>query len=84
MGLIQREVENSGIPTVSIFNVRKFSNKVKPPRAVFLDFPTGHALGEPFNEDEQRIILVDAFIALYSIETRGTIIDLPYQWKVSE
>ncbi|RMG00802.1 MAG: hypothetical protein D6726_10740 [Nitrospirae bacterium] len=84
MGLIQREIERAGIPTVGISIVRRFSEKVKPPRTVFLRWPFGHPLGEPFNIDQQRTVLLEAFRALYTIEEPGTIIDLPYRWRKDE
>ena len=81
MGLIQREIERKGISTVGISIVRRFSEEIKPPRTVFLRWPYGHPLGEPFNVAQQRTVLIDALNALYSIKTPGEIIDLPYKWK---
>jgi hypothetical protein len=74
-------VEKAGIPTVGISIVRKISENVKPPRTVFLPWPFGHPLGEPFNVAQQRTVLVDALSALCSITAPGTIIDLPYPWR---
>jgi hypothetical protein len=79
--LIQREIERAGIPTVGISIIRRFSEKIKPPRTVFIAWPYGHPLGEPFNVAQQRTILLDALKAIHSIKTPGDIIDLPYRWK---
>ncbi len=81
MGLIQREIEKNGISTIGISIVRKFTEKVKPPRTIFLKWPFGHPLGEPFKKDQQRAVLLKAFDALNSIEIPGEIIDLPFRWK---
>jgi len=81
VGLIQREIEKAGISTIGISIVRSFSEKIKPPRTVFVGWPFGHPLGEPFNVAQQRTVLMEAFAALYSIETPGGIVDLPYRWK---
>ena len=81
MGLIQREIERGGISTVGISIVRRFSEEIKPPRTVFLRWPYGHPLGEPFNVAQQRTVLIDALNALYTIKTPGEIIDLPYRWR---
>ena len=81
MGLIQREVEKAGIPTISISILRKLTEEVKPPRAVFLKWPFGHPLGEPGNVAQQMTVLRDAFQALEEIKKPGTIIDLSYRWK---
>lgn len=81
MGLIQREIESAGISTIGISIVRSFSEKIKPPRTVFLDWPFGHPLGKPFNVVQQRSVLIASFRALYSIRTSGLIVDLSYRWK---
>jgi len=36
VGLVQREIEKKGIPTISISIVRKFTEEIRPSRAVFL------------------------------------------------
>ncbi len=79
--MIQREIERSGIPTVGISIVRKFTEQVKPPRSVFLKWPFGHPLGDPFQILQQRAVLIEAFNALYAILKPGEIIDLPFKWK---
>ncbi|MDO8426858.1 MAG: hypothetical protein Q7T24_05030 [Deltaproteobacteria bacterium] len=84
MGLIQREIENEGIPTIGISIVRKFTEEVRPPRSVFLKWPMGHPLGEPGKIEQQMIVLRAAFKALETIKEPGTIIDLPYRWKRHE
>jgi hypothetical protein len=81
VGLIQREIEKDGISTIGISIGRSFSEKIKPPRTVFLHWPFGHPLGEPFNTAQQRTVLVAALDNLYSISTPGQIVDLPYKWK---
>ena len=81
MGLIQREVEGIGIPTIGISVVREYTMKVKPPRTIFLRWPFGHPLGEPFNTAQQRAVLSEAFKALYAIQIPGEIIDIPFRWR---
>ena len=56
------------------------SQAVKPPRSVFLNFPLGHQTGKPGQPALQRQILLDAFRALDSMTTPGSIIHLPYLW----
>lgn len=81
MGLIQREIEKTGLSTIGISIVRRLSEKVKPPRTVFLRWPFGHPLGEPFNVAQQRTVLISALNALYSITQPGEIVDLPFRWR---
>lgn len=79
--MIQREIEKAGISTIGISILRKFSEKVKPSRTIYLRWPFGHPLGEPFNLAQQRVVLIEAFKALYSINKPGQIIDIPFKWK---
>ena len=81
MGLIQREIEKVGIATVGISIVREYSEKVKPPRTVFLRWPFGHPVGEPGNSVQQRAVVYEALRALYQIKEPGTIVDLPFRWR---
>ena len=81
MGLIQREIEKAGIATIGISIVREFTEKVQPPRTVFLRWPFGHPLGEAGNIRQQRAVVLEALRALYTISTPGEIIDLPFRWR---
>ena len=53
---------------------------VKPPRAVFVNFPLGHQTGKPHQPKLQRSIVRDAFLALESMAKPGTVVTLPYVW----
>jgi len=81
VGLIARVIEEHGIPTVGISIVRQYTEKVKPPRTIYLNWPYGHPFGEPFHVDQQRSVLLKAIEALYEITDPGTIIDIPWRWK---
>lgn len=61
--------------------MKKFTERVKPPRSIYLNWPFGHPLGEPFNVAQQREILMEMFKAFYDIDSPGVIINLPYKWK---
>lgn len=81
MGLIQRAIEAEGIPTVGISILKEVTQKVRPPRSVFLRYPFGHPLGEAFNVAQQRTILLDALRALETIAEPGTIVEPGYAWR---
>ena len=81
MGLVQREIEKAGIPTIGISIFRSYTEKVKPPRTVHLRWHFGHPLGEPGNVPQQRAVLFKAFEAFAGITAPGTIIDLPFRWR---
>jgi D-proline reductase (dithiol) PrdB len=87
VGLIQREIreiEKAGASTIGISLVRGVSEKIRPPRTVFLPWPFGHPLGEPFDVVQQRTVLLSALHALQSITTPGSILDLPYRWRTEK
>ncbi len=61
--------------------VREYSEKVKPPRTIFVRWPFGHPLGEPFNVRQQQAVLARSLCALCSLREPGSIEDLPYRWR---
>lgn len=81
VGLIQRAIEAEGIPTVGISILKEVTEKVRPPRSVYLRYPFGHPLGEAFNARQQRAILLDALHALETIAEPGTIVEPGYRWR---
>jgi len=80
VGLIQRIIESSGIPTIGISINRSYTESVKPPRSIFLDWPFGHPLGEPGHVAQQTAVLGRAFDALDTIDRPGEIIDIGWRW----
>lgn len=81
MGLIAREIERAGIPTVTLSVVREASVRSPAPRTVFVPFRLGQVFGEPRADVQQRAILLDALAALLTMRAPGAILDLPYRWK---
>ena len=64
VGLIQRAIEYAGITTVSISLLREITERIRPPRALFVSYPLGYPLGEPDNPDLQTRIMRAAFALL--------------------
>ena len=60
------------------------TQSVKPPRAVFVNFPLGHQTGPPDKPELQRQIVTDAMRAFETITTPATIIELPYVWNAAD
>jgi hypothetical protein len=81
VGLIAREIELAGIPTVTLSVVREASVRTPAPRNVFVPFRLGQVFGEPGAVAQQRAVLIDALGALLRLTTPGQILDLPYRWK---
>jgi hypothetical protein len=55
--VLARVIEGHGIATTSISMVREHTEKVKPPRALWVPFPYGHALGRPGDAALQHRVL---------------------------
>src|SRR5262249_24072253 len=62
--------------TTSISLIREHTEKVKPPRALFVPFPFGHPLGEA-NDPELQARVVRAALALIGRETGPVLEDYP-------
>ncbi|HYL58052.1 MAG TPA: hypothetical protein VEU51_04220 [Candidatus Acidoferrales bacterium] len=84
VGLIAREIEAAGIPTLCMTSALDITQAVKPPRAVFVNFPLGHQTGPPDRPELQRQIVSDAMRAFATIATPGTIVELPYVWDAND
>ncbi len=68
MSVLARVFEEHGIATVAIAMVREHAARVKPPRALFVPFFFGFALGNPNDPDHQHCVLRAAFDLLQHSE----------------
>ena len=72
--MLARALEAQGIATTSISFVREHTEKVKPPRALFVPFPFGHALGRP-NDPELQHQVLRAVLDLLSAPAGPVLVD---------
>jgi D-proline reductase (dithiol) PrdB len=84
VGLFARAIEEAGIPTVMLSAALDITTSVKPPRAVFVNFPLGHQVGKPFDHEGQIRVILDALHLLETATTPGTLVQLPYKWDESD
>ena len=54
---------------------------VKPPRAVFVNYPLGNPCGKPGDPANQRYILTTALRCLETSTVPGRIVQLPCRWR---
>ena len=73
-------MEEVGIPTVYVGSARDMMAQVKPPRAVFVNFPLGHQCGKPFDRELQRGIVKFALDTVQTARGPGRIVDAPFDW----
>jgi len=81
VGLIQRAIEEAGIPTLSISLNRTVTEKVKPPRAVLVGYPLGHPVGRPFDKKTQASLLKEGLTLLRDIRVPGTLVDISDRYR---
>ena len=65
VGLIQSIIEKAGIPTASVTLFREVTERVDPPRTLFVDLPFGYPLGAP-NDAPLQTVIVMALLSLLS------------------
>ena len=61
--------------------MREVTEKTPPPRALYLRFPFGHALGEPGKRDQQFAVLYMAFRLLFEADRPGIIRESGLRWR---
>jgi len=79
-GLIQREIEAAGIPSVGVSVCPDITDHLQVPRAVALRFPMGSPFGASMDTSMQLRILRDALSLIESTKIPGEIVQLPYEW----
>jgi hypothetical protein len=74
--VLARVLESHGIATTSISLVREHTAAIKPPRALFVPFPFGHALGRPNDPALQHRVLAAA-LDLLAAPAGPVLVDFP-------
>ncbi len=64
-------------------SARDITEKIRPPRAVFLDYPLRNVAGKPHDPDDQKRVLKASLILLQEFKEGGSIIDLPFVWDTA-
>ena len=63
-GALSHVLEQEGLATVQLSSVRGHTERIKPPRALYCEFPFGRPLGKPNDAAFQRSVLMAAFALL--------------------
>ena len=74
--MLARALEAAGVATTSISMVREHTEKLKPPRALFVPFPFGHALGRAVDPALQHQVL-RAALDLLAAPSGPVLMDFP-------
>ena len=74
--MLARALEEAGLPTTAIVLIKEHAQRVKPPRALFVPFPFGHALGNPNDPPFQHRVLAAA-LGLFDAESTPVLAEFP-------
>jgi len=78
--IVQRAIEEAGIPTILIAALPPVVRQNGTPRATAPLVPMGANAGEPHNVEMQTNILKDSLTQLIEIQSAGKIVPLPYEY----
>jgi len=81
VSLVARHLEANGIPTVVIATARDIVESAAVPRLLFVDFPLGAPCGEPFDPNQQRVVLEMAFQLLETATAPRTTREAGLAWS---
>jgi len=83
VGLVQRVLEASGIPTVSLSMIPDLTRAVGVPRLAGVGHPMGRPLGQPHDANGQRAVLRALLDVLPAATGPDTYVELPFVWPES-
>ena len=83
MGLVQRIIEASGIPTVALSMIPDLTRAVGVPRLAGIGYPMGRPMGQPHACDGQRAVLRSLLNLLATAGGPGAYDELPFEWPES-
>jgi hypothetical protein len=83
VGLVQRVLEASGIPTVALSMIPDLTRAVGVPRLAGISYPMGRPLGRPGDADGQRAVLRATLTLLASASGPDSYVELPFEWPES-
>jgi D-proline reductase (dithiol) PrdB len=81
--VLARTFEADGFSTITVTNMPFWAEKVGVPRALAVEFPFGHILGQPGNREQQLRVIRQALAVLASAAEPETIIHSVEVWPTS-
>jgi len=73
VGLVARAIEEAGVPTVSLSNLKGATRRVRPPRALLTRLPRGQTVGAAGDAATQRTVVHAALDLLETAREGGEI-----------
>lgn len=82
MPVLARTLEAAGLSTIMVTNMPFWAERVGVPRTLAVEFPFGHALGQPCDVAQQMLLIRQALEMLETAEIPGVIVHSPESWPV--
>lgn len=82
--MLARILEAAGLATVLVTMMPFWAEKIGVPRTLAVEFPFGHALGQPREVEQQRRVIVEALRVLESADSPGTIVHSTEEWTLPQ
>jgi hypothetical protein len=80
--VLARIFEAAGVSTVVVTNMPFWAERIGVPRALAVEFPFGHILGQPNNRAQQMRVIRQALEVLEQAQAPGTIVHFQEKWPV--
>jgi len=82
--VLARTLEAAGLSTILVTLMPFWAEKIGVPRALAVEFPFGHTLGQPHDTAQQMRVIRQALAALETAQAPGTIVHSPERWPVPQ
>ncbi len=79
--IVQRKIEEAGIPTIMIAALHPVAKQQGAPRAVHALVPMGANVGPPKDVRVQKDILREALQNIVKIDRPGKFVSIPYEYQ---
>ena len=82
--MLARTLEAAGLATILVTMMPFWAEKIGAPRTLAVEFPFGHALGQPGEIEQQRRVILEALRVLETAEDPGTIVHSEERWPLPQ
>jgi D-proline reductase (dithiol) PrdB len=82
--VLARTFEATGLSTILVTNMPFWVERVGAPRTLAVEFPFGHALGQPHNAAQQMRVIRQALEVLETAQAPGMVVHSPERWPVPQ
>jgi D-proline reductase (dithiol) PrdB len=79
--VLARTLEAAGLSTILITPMPFWAERIGVPRTLAVEFPFGHALGQPGNSEQQHRVIEQALQVLETVTEPGAIVHSPERWS---